>query len=192
MAASIGRAGRMAPFDRLGGSVGEGVLEPSWIREVLVLGLVVGAIGAFVPFVAVMVVAMAVAVAIGSLLAGWPGGSGRMASVVGAGLVIGAALNLPWLAHSLSGERSLDWLLGTRPESPALPDLVDLLRLDTGSVGGGLLGWALPMAAVVPLLLARGPRWAWAVRGLALYLAADELRRTTGQVLPVDSGVTIA
>ena len=172
VAASIGRAGRMAPFGRLGGSVGEGVLEPSWIREVLVLGLVLGAIGAFVPFVGVLVVAMAIAVAIGSLLAGWPGGSARMASVVGASLVVGAVLNLPWLAHSISGERSLDWFLGTRPESPDLPELADLLRLDTGNVGGGLLGWALPVAAIVPLLLARGPRWAWAVRGLALYLGA--------------------
>ena len=34
----------------------------------------------------------------------------------------------------------------------------------------GVLGWALPVAAVIPLLLARGPRWAWAVRGVALYL----------------------
>lgn len=172
VAASVGRAGRMAPFGRLGGTVGEGVLEPSWIREVLVLGLALGAIGAFVPFVGVLVIAMAVAIAVGSLLAGWPGGAARMGSVVGAGLVVGAALNLPWLAHSLSGERSLDWLVGTRPESPELPELVDLLRLDTGNLGGGLLGWALPVAALVPLLLARGPRWAWAVRGLALYLAA--------------------
>ncbi|MEM7285326.1 MAG: glycosyltransferase [Actinomycetota bacterium] len=172
VAASIGRSGRMAPFGRLGGSVGEGVLEPSWIREVLVLGLLLGGIGAFVPFVAALVVAMAIAVAMGSLLAGWPGGTARMASVVAAGLVVGAALNLPWIAHSVSGERSLDWLLGTRPESPQLPELVDLLRLDSGNIGGGLLGWALPIAGIVPLLLARGPRWAWAVRGLALYLAA--------------------
>ena len=172
VAASLGRAGRMAPFGRLGGSVGEGVLEPSWIREVLVLGLLLGATGAFVPFVGVLVVAMALAIGIGSLLAGWPGGSGRMASVVAGALVVGAALNLPWVAHAVSDERDLDWLLGTRPESPDLPDLVDLLRLDVGVVGGGFLGWMLPVAAVVPLLLARGPRWAWAVRGLAMYLAA--------------------
>lgn len=172
VAASLGRAGRMAPFGRLGGSVGEGVLEPSWIREVLVLGLLLGAVGAFVPFVGAMVIAMALAMAAGSLLAGWPGGSGRLTSIVAASLAVAIGLNLPWLADAVSGERSLDWLLGTRPASPELPELSALLRLDTGTIGGGVLGWALPVAGLVPLLLARGPRWAWAVRGLALYLGA--------------------
>ncbi len=170
--ASLGRGGRMAPFGRLGGSVGEGVLEPGWIREVLLLGLVLGAIAAFEPFVVVLVVAMAIAISLGSLLAGWPGGSARMASVTAGGLVVAAGLNVAWLAHAISGDRDLDWFVGTRPEDAAVPDLVDLLRLDTGNVGGGPLGWALPVAGIVPLLLARGPRWAWAVRGLAMYLAA--------------------
>ncbi len=46
------------------------------------------------------------------------------------------------------------------------------MRFDSGRMGGGFLGWALPVAGVTPLLLARGPRWAWAVRGSTMYLAS--------------------
>lgn len=170
--AGLGRAGRLAPFGRTGGHVGEGVLEPSLSREMLALGLVMGLIVAFVPFAAVIVIAMAVALIVGSVLAGWPGGSARLVLVTAGASVVTAALNLPWLIDGLTGDPTWDWFGGTRPHDPATPDLWSLLRLDTGELGGGILGWALPVAAVVPLLLARGPRWAWAVRGLSLYVAS--------------------
>lgn len=168
----IGRAGRIAPFGRLGGAVGEGVLEASWTREVLALGLPIALLVAFVPVTVFVVVAMVVAVAAGSLLSGWPGGSPRMFAVVAGALGVALALNLPWFVDAMAGEASWDWFSGTRPTHPEAAGIGELLRFDTGHLGSAPLGWALPIAGLVPLLLARGPRWAWAVRGLCLYLAA--------------------
>jgi GT2 family glycosyltransferase len=170
--AALGRAARVAPFGRLGGGVGEGVLEPSWLREVVALGLLLGVIGAFVPFVAISVLVLSAAILVGSVLAGWPGGSGRMLTVLGGAIVVAAALNLPWLVHNLLDTPAWDWIGGTRPATPETPPLSSVMRFDSGRMGGGFLGWALPVAGVTPLLLARGPRWAWAVRGSTMYLAS--------------------
>jgi GT2 family glycosyltransferase len=170
--AGLGRAGRIAPFGRLGGASGEGVLEPSWAREVLALGLVLGGLVAFVPFAAVIVIALVACLVVGSILAGWPGGAGRLSAIGLGGLGVAVALNLPWFVDAALGEPDWDWFGGTRPTSPEVPDLDVLMRFGTGSVGDGPLGWALPLAGIIPLLLARGPRWAWAVRGLVMYLAS--------------------
>lgn len=177
----LGRAARLAPFGRLGGSVGEGVLEPAWTREILSVGIPVAILVAFEPFTAVLVVGMVVAIAIGSMLAGWPGGTVRLAAVAGGGLVVAAVLNLPWIIDAMASDAAWDWFSGTRPTTPATGDLDALLRFDTGKLGGAPLGWALPFAGLVPVILARGPRWAWAVRGLCLYLASVALVWASGE-----------
>jgi GT2 family glycosyltransferase len=168
----LGRAGRLAPFGRVGGAAGPGVYQPSWPREALGLGLVSGAVVAFVPLAAALVVAIAVLLVMGSLFAGWPTGVARLAGVTLVGLIIAVALNGPWLLDVLVDEPSWSWLAGTRPEGVTDVDLVDALTLHSGEVGGEPLGWAMTAAAVVPLVLARGDRWAWAVRGWTIYLAS--------------------
>lgn len=170
--AGLGRAARVAPFGRIGGSAGEGVLEPGWTREVLALGLLLGVLVAFVPFTVALVIATVAAIMIGSLLAGWPGGSGRLISVVLGAMVVALALNLPWVVHNVLDEAGWDWFGGTRPSTPDTPNLSSVMRFDSGRLGGGFLGWALPMAGIIPLLLARGSRWVWAVRGLTMYLTS--------------------
>ncbi len=181
LVAGLGRAARIAPFGRLGGAVGEGVLEPAWNREVLAIALPLAALVAFVPFAMVMLLGVVLALMVGSLFAGWPGGTVRMFGVATGAALVAAVLNLPWLLDALSAGPSWDWFAGTRPATPDAIDLEALLRLDTGRIGGAPLGWALPLAALVPLLLARGPRWAWAVRGLCMYLAAVGAVWATGQ-----------
>lgn len=170
--AGLARAGRMAPFGGVGGSVGEGVLAPSVVREVLVLGLTVALVGAYVPFVVVLVVLAVAALVLGSWLAGRAAGALRLIGVTAAALALAAVLHLPWLVGLVGSEANGDWFFGTRPEQATGATMAELLTLFTGGIGGGVLGWALPVAAGVPLLLARGPRWSWAVRGIALYLVA--------------------
>ena len=140
-----------------------------------------GHLVAFEPFTAVLVVGMVAAIAIGSMLAGWPGGTVRLAAVAGGGLVVAAVLNLPWIIDAMASDAAWDWFSGTRPTTPATGDLDALLRFDTGKLGGAPLGWALPFAGLVPVILARGPRWAWAVRGLCLYLASVALVWASGE-----------
>ena len=170
--AGLGRAARVAPFGRLGGGVGEGVFEPAWTREVLALGLPIAVLMAFEPFSAVIVLAMPLAIMIGSVISGWPGGTPRMFAITFGALAVAGVLHLPWLVDAIGSDPVWDWFGGTRPTTPETSDIDALLRFDTGTLGGAPLGWALPVAGLIPLLLARGPRWAWAVRGLSLYLAA--------------------
>ncbi len=168
--AGMARAGRMAPFGTVGGTVGEGVLAPSVVREILVLGLTVALVGAYVPFVAFLVVLVALALVAGSWLAGRAAGATRLVGVTAGAIVLATALHTPWLIGLSATDWSWDWFVGTRPEQATGASMADLLTLSTGAIGGGVLGWALPVAAGVPLLLARGPRWSWAVRGILLYL----------------------
>lgn len=168
--AMLGRGAMVAPFGRLGGAVGEGVLAPALLREVMALGLLTAVLVAYVPFAAAVLVAMAIAVSLGSLLAGWPGGTARLTAVTAGALAVAAALNLPWIVHNVINTPGWEWFGGSRPSTPATPDLATIMRFDSGPIGGGVVGWALPVAGITPLLLARGPRWAWAVRGSSMYL----------------------
>lgn len=170
--AGLARGARVAPFGILGGGAGAGVFEPAWTREVLALGLPIAVLTAFEPFTAVIVVGMMVALAVGSVISGWPGGTPRLLTIGCGGLVVAAVLNLPWLLDAVGSDPVWDWFGGTRPSTPETGDLDALMRFDTGGLGGAPLGWAFPVAGLIPLLLARGPRWAWAVRGLVMYLAA--------------------
>ena len=100
----------------------------------------------------------------------------------GSGLAV--LLHLPW---------SIDFLLpGTTrlvPHRPPAPgrgaDLATLLRFQVGPLGGAPLGYALLVAAALPLLIGQGQRHAWAVRGWTLALASWGLAWAAQQdVLP--------
>jgi hypothetical protein len=99
------------------------------------------------------------------------GGANAPLRATGAGLVAGAAgavLLLPWSAT-----------FGAVADDPAAfgvalhprLDLVEVLRFQTGPAGAGLASWGLLAAALAGLVLAKGPRLAWAVRGWALIVA---------------------
>lgn len=169
---AVGRGGRLAPFGRVGGAPGPGVYQPSWSREVLGLGLLLGAVAAFAPVVAAIVVTIALLLVVGSVLAGAPTGVGRMLGITFGAIVVAAALNGPWLLDALLEEPRWEWFAGTRPVGETGVGLFDALRLHSGGLGDEPLGWAMPAAALVPLLLARADRWAWAVRGWALYIGS--------------------
>ncbi len=168
--AGLGRAGRVAPFGSVGGRAGPGVYQPSWPREVLGLGLLLGALVAFVPLAAGIVVLLAVLLVVGSVLAGWPSGAGRLIAIALGATAVAGVLNIAWLLDAVADGARWSWVVGTRPEGGAGLSLADSLRLQSGSLGSAPLGWAMPIAALVPLLLGRGERWAWAVRGLVVYL----------------------
>ncbi len=133
-------------------------------REVLAAGLLFALVVAMVSE-ALMVAALVLAgLLVGSALAGTAEGMVRMVLVAAVGAAIAAVLNLPWLLDglpSLFGDR----LGGGRGSSWA-----ELLRFDTGPFGDDRLGWALPIAALLPLAVAHDSRLAWAVRGWTLYL----------------------
>jgi hypothetical protein len=120
--------------------------------------------------VVLIVPGVAVALALGSALAVRGHGSARMVGVATGGSLVAILLHLPW---------SLDYLLPGTPASavtgvPGSADgigLAELVRFEVGPIGGDVLGWALLVAAALPLLIGQGERHAWAVRGWALAIA---------------------
>lgn len=137
-----------------------------WPR-LLSVALVLAAACSLAPALLVLPALVAVAVSVGSLLVGAPGGTGRLfarsALVLGASLVV----LLPWSAHLLASWRAL---LGTTAPTAGV-SVAQLLRFHTGPFGGGALGWAVLAAAAVALFIARSWRLAWACRLWAVALS---------------------
>ncbi|MCU1376261.1 MAG: hypothetical protein JWO68_3547 [Actinomycetia bacterium] len=151
------------------------------LRAILGLGVLVALVAAFVPLVVVMVPVLAVALVLGALLTG-----GARRAVGAVGVALGAAgvavvLHVPWtLDFALPGS---DWW-GTGGVSPLVdhaPSVVDLLRFHTRPGGFSTLGWAIPVAAALPLVIGRDWRFAWAVRCWCVALACWALAWAGGQ-----------
>ncbi|MYB08630.1 MAG: glycosyltransferase [Acidimicrobiia bacterium] len=156
----------LAPYGTVGGSPGPALRPPSFLREALAVGLLFGLAGALASEALIVMGLLLAGLILGSLIAGTAKGMSRMVAVVVAGAAVAAVLNLPWLTDSLPT------LLGDRPGGNGGNSWAEILRFDTGPFGDNRLGWALPMAAVLPLALAHDSRLAWAVRGWTLYLGS--------------------
>jgi hypothetical protein len=112
---------------------------------------------------------VALGLAAGSVLVGQPGGSGRLLGVSFGAAALAAVVLLPWTLGWASS-----WEAFARPRhSPVDPaTAADLLRFATGGLGAGPLGYALLVAAALPLLIGRDWRLVWAVRGWLVALLA--------------------
>ncbi|MXW42442.1 MAG: glycosyltransferase [Acidimicrobiia bacterium] len=134
------------------------------LRSSLIFGVVFGVVVALASEALVGIALLLVLVLFGMFLAAALDGAGRMMVVAGAGVVVAVLLNMPWLIAGMparlteggGGGWGYSW--------------AEILRFDTGPFGSQWLGWALPLAAVLPLVLAQEARLAWAVRGWTLYL----------------------
>ncbi len=137
-----------------------------WLPMVMV-GVLVALLGAFVPVAPVMLVMLVVALVVGALLAG---STRRLVQLVGAaigGLLVGWLLNWP------AAPTSLGDLLGSggaRPDAGGDLSVAELLRFATGSAAGGRLTWGLLVAAALALVVTRGSWFVWTVRAWSLVL----------------------
>jgi GT2 family glycosyltransferase len=151
---TLASASRVTPFGPIGAA--EGVAAPvrSWRGRVLALGFVTALTATILPVAIVIVVGMALAMALGGVIALNPKGGLRM---VGAGLTASAialVLHLPWSIDLLRPGSTLSSFVGT--PGPAQPsDLPALLRFEIGPLGGAPVGWCFLVAAALPLFIAR-------------------------------------
>jgi GT2 family glycosyltransferase len=165
--AILARAGDLAPFGTVGGERGPGVRPRDLRRLLIALVFTTALLAALVPSAVVIVPAIAVALAVGSLLTYRTKGSARMLAV-GLGAGLGAVLlHLPWSLDLVLPGTPLSAITGPEP-TPIASDLGALLRFQVGPLGSGLLGWVFLVAAALPLLIGREERLAWAVRGWTL------------------------
>ncbi len=125
------------------------------------LGLLVAVATALAPATLLLVPVIGVALFVSSLLVGRGKGGLRflLASLVGSAVAFIALA--PW---SFGAFRHFSTFFESTSGPVSAIPLSSLLRLDTGSYGGGVLSWALLAAAAVPLFIGRSWRLAWAAR----------------------------
>jgi GT2 family glycosyltransferase len=140
------------------------------VRQAVPVALVLAAAGALAPAVVPVTLVVAAGLALGSVVAGSLLRAGRavaLALVAGVGALV---LCVPWsFTFVLPGA---EWAQVAGPGAAAgqATGLGALIRFETGPWGAAPLGWAVVIAAMLPLLIGREWRLAWATRmwGVAL------------------------
>ena len=148
------------------------------LRMLCQLGLLTAVTFAFVPSFAFLVVAIAVVLALTTLLGG---GSWRpaliMVAIAAAAALLGLLANLPW-SSSLFGRHGWDLIAGVpSPVADGLPagavgsralGVTRLARFGLGNGQFGILAIALYLPVLVAPLVARSWRLTWAIRAAGL------------------------
>ncbi len=93
----------------------------------------------------------------------WRSTRRALALAVGSTLVA-AVICLPWLIGVLAAGRGAVSVFGVPVAASQAASWGALLRFAAGPIGVSPLAWGFAVAAVVPLVLARGERFRWAVR----------------------------
>ena len=143
---------------------------PRRVPTMLRLGLLLAVAGAFVPSLALVAVAVALGLVLGSVLVGGTRAALRSLTTAVGAVGVGFALLFPWSLHFVLPGREWAAFAGAAPSPAHAPGFGALLRFHIGPVGGAPLGWAFVVVAALPLLIGRGWRLAWAVRLWAVAL----------------------
>ncbi len=151
--AAIGRLSGDVPYPATTGRATTG--------RVIGLGVLVATVASVAPAYIFVVVAIGVALLAGSFLTGTVRVGVRCLGIAAAAAVVAAILLLPWSASVLTSRAAT---FGVAPTGAARLGLGQLLLFHTGPVGNGVLGWALLIAAALPLLIGSSWRLAWAAR----------------------------
>lgn len=158
----LARAGDLAPFERPGRPTA------SKLGEIAALGLLVAVVGAVEPAFVPLVLVVALALALGSVLTGDMRNVGRLLSVAFGGVAVAVVLHVPWTFEFVLPGATWDMVVGTT-STDAL-DLGELLRFHVGPVGSSSLVFGLAVGATLPLWIGREWRFAWAARAWTVSL----------------------
>ncbi len=165
-------------------------------RRVMALGLLEAVLVSFVPAAAVVVVLVALALVLSSVIyRDWRSTAQALTLALGA-TVVAALICLPWLIGVLSAGRGAVAVFGVPVPGSAGSSWGSLLRFAVGPIGASPLAWGFAVAAVVPLVLARGERFRWAGRlwsvALLCWLVAWAIGRGWTGSLAVDPHILLA
>ena len=132
--------------------------------QIAILGAVIAAASGFAPAVLPLVVAMALAWAVGSALVGARDSAGRVLVVAAEGVGVALVLAAPWVVGTaLAGKASVQ-IFGLPIAGATAPDWGDVLRFAIGPAARSPIVWLLVVAAALPLVIGRGTRLSWAAR----------------------------
>ncbi|GAC1305081.1 MAG: hypothetical protein NVSMB16_00470 [Acidimicrobiales bacterium] len=138
------------------------------VPRVVAVGLVTALVAAVTPSFVVVIAVVGASLAVGLALGGGGARGIQAAATAIVGSVVAAILLAPW---------SLAWgdrvtFAGVAGGAARGSHLATLLRFQTGPIGAGPLGYALVVAAVLPLVIGRGWRHSWAVAMWTVALAS--------------------
>ncbi len=164
--ACLFRGTRSSPY----GAGGDPVPDPASrgrgtvVREVVALGLLEAVLVSFVPAAAFVVLVAAAALLLSSCVFGEWRSAWRAAGLALGSTLVAAIICLPWLIGVLAAGRGAVVVFGVPTPASGAASWGSLLRFAVGPIGASPLAWGFVVAALVPLLLARGQRFRWAGR----------------------------
>jgi len=162
----------------------------------LALGLLEAVLISFVPAALVVVVLVAVGVALSSVLFGDLASTGRAVRLALGSTGVALAICLPWLIGVLSAGSGVWNVFGVPTPTSGAASWASLLRFAVGPIGGSPLTWGFVVAALAPLILARGVRFRWAARfwsiAIVCWFAAWVIGRGWTGALAIDPLVLLA
>jgi len=132
--------------------------------QMVTLGVLEAVAVAFAPAVAIVVVVCGIGVVLGSVMVGEWRGSLRVLAVAAGATVVAAVLCAPWVVGTVLAGRAAVSVFGLAGSARSALSWNDLLEFTVGPVGSGVLSWLLVAAALLPLLIGRQARLAWAGR----------------------------
>ncbi|MBA3281872.1 MAG: glycosyltransferase family 2 protein [Acidimicrobiia bacterium] len=171
---AMGRATGIAPFGPALAADGERAAGSPRRRAAPLLfgfGLLIAVVAAFVPFVIVIVAALAVATSLGSLFCFRVAGVFRLLAITLGACLVAIALHLPWSLDLLRDASPWDSIAGIGPTTGGPLGLGRILRFESGPWGAPPLGWAFLLAGALPVVIGRSWRLEWAVRAWFIVLA---------------------
>lgn len=165
-------------------------------RAVFGLALLEAVLVAFVPAAVIVVVLAALALALATAVQRAGGAGRRVLALALAATLATALVMLPWVIGVLGAGRGAVAVFGVPVPGSGAPSWGSLLRFAVGPIGVSVLAWGFAVAAAAPLVLARGPRFTWAVRlwsvALVCWLVAWVIGRGWTGSLAVDPHVLLA
>jgi hypothetical protein len=142
------------------------------LRSVVALGVLEAVMVSFVPAAALVVLMVAAALVLSCLLYGGWRPALRTLGLAAAATLVAAVICLPWVIGVLSAGRGAIAVFGVPVPASGAATWSALLRLAVGPIGDSPLAWGFALAALVPLVLGRGPRFRWAGRFWVVALVA--------------------
>jgi GT2 family glycosyltransferase len=155
---------------------GSGVVDRrTFARQIVLFGLLLAACASFVPLLAIVLPALAVALALSCVLLGNKTGGLRVLGIGFGGAGCAFVFCLPWSLTFIQRGASWSALTGAASAPARAPQLGAILRLDLGPLGAGALGLAFLAAALFVLVATDDARFAWAARLWSIVLGSAAL-----------------
>ena len=180
--AILARSTGLDPFVRTAGVPAAGVVDGvresggAWASRhgllggALALGVLEAVLLAFVPAAIIVVVLVALAMVLSSVLFRDTARTARSLRLALGSTALALVISLPWFIGVLSSGRGLLSVFGLQTPDSGAPTWGMIVRFAAGPIGGSPLTWGFVVAAAAPLVLARGVRFRWAARFWAIAL----------------------